>query len=75
MSKFKQKVKTAQSRMGEETRLTRDVPKLNGKEVLLWAGRKPPAGRSDGHEDLAYTHQALPRPGFVIKEMPASFPE
>ena len=28
--------------MGEETRLTRDVPKLNGKEILLWAGRKPP---------------------------------
>ena len=38
----KQNIKTAQSRMGEETRLTRDVPKLNGKEILLWAGRKPP---------------------------------
>ena len=51
MGKFKQKVKTAQSRMGEETHLTRDVPKLNSKEILLWAGTKPPVGRSDSNED------------------------
>ena len=75
VSKFKQNVKTAQSHMGEEPHLTRDVAKLNVKGSPLWAGRKTPVGQSDSQEDPAYAHQALPQHGFVIKEMPASFSE
>ena len=52
VGKFRQNIKATQSHMGEETHLSRDVAKLNGKGRPLWAGGKTPAGRSDGHEDF-----------------------
>ena len=50
--------------VGEETHIFRDVAKLNGKEGPFWTDGRPRVGRREGHEDLAYTHQALPQPPF-----------
>ena len=35
----------------------------------MWAAGKPLAGWSNYHRDLPYTHQALPGPALVIKEI------
>lgn len=53
----------SQEMVGEETHISRDGARLNGKEKPLWA-----EGKLEGLRDLAYAQQALPNRAFSAWE-------